>query len=94
MTRQDVRDNIFQQMYDVLSQNNIAYIKWDCNRHITEAASAQLPPERQGEFFHRYVLGVYELMDRITTAFPHILLENCTSPPRFGPATTPTPSSG
>lgn len=77
MTRQDVRDNIFQQMYDVISQNNIAYIKWDCNRNITEAASMQLPPERQGEFFHRYVLGVYELMDRITTAFPHILLENC-----------------
>ena len=77
MTRQDVRDHIFQQMYDVISQNNIAYIKWDCNRNITEAASAQLPPERQGEFFHRYVLGVYDLMDRITTAFPHILLENC-----------------
>lgn len=77
MTRQDVRDSIFQQMYDVISQNNIAYIKWDCNRNITEAASMQLPPERQGEFFHRYVLGVYELMDRITTAFPHILLENC-----------------
>lgn len=79
MTRQDVRDNIFQQMYDVISQNNIAYIKWDCNRNITEAASAILPPERQGEFFHRYVLGVYDLMDRITTAFPHILLENCSS---------------
>lgn len=79
MTRQDVRDNIFQQMYDVISQNNIEYIKWDCNRHITEAASAILPPERQGEFFHRYVLGVYDLMDRITTTFPHILLENCSS---------------
>lgn len=79
MTRQDVRDNIFRQMYDVISQNNIAYIKWDCNRHISEAASAALPPERQGEFFHRYVLGVYDLMDRITTAFPHILLENCSS---------------
>ena len=77
MTRQDVRDNIFQQMYDVISKNNIAYIKWDCNRNITEAASAQLPPERQGEFFHRYVLGVYDLMDRITTTFPDILLENC-----------------
>ena len=77
MTRQDVRDSIFQQMDDVSAQNNIAYIKWDCNRNITEAASMQLPPERQGEFFHRYVLGVYELMDRITTAFPHILLENC-----------------
>lgn len=79
MTRQEVRDNIFRQMYDVISQNNIAYIKWDCNRHITEAASVALPPDRQGEFFHRYVLGVYDLMDRITTAFPHILLENCSS---------------
>lgn len=79
MTRQDVRDNIFQQMADVISKNNIEYIKWDCNRHISEAASLQLPPERQGEFFHRYVLGVYDLMDRITTAFPHILLENCSS---------------
>lgn len=79
MTREDVRDNIFQQMYDVISQNNIEYIKWDCNRHISEAASLQLPPERQGEFFHRYVLGVYDLMDRITKAFPHILLENCSS---------------
>ncbi len=79
MTHQDVRDNIFRQMYDVISTCNIEYIKWDCNRHITEAASAQLPPERQGEFFHRYVLGVYELMDRVTTAFPHILLENCSS---------------
>lgn len=79
MTREDVRDNIFQQMYDVISQNNIEYIKWDCNRHISEAATLSLPPQRQGEFFHRYVLGVYDLMDRITTAFPHILLENCSS---------------
>ena len=79
MTRKEVRDNIFQQMYDVISQNKIDYIKWDCNRNITEAGNAVLPPERQGEFFHRYVLGVYELMDRITSTFPHILLENCSS---------------
>jgi len=79
MTRQEVRDNIFQQMYDVISQNKIDYIKWDCNRNITEAGNAVLPPELQGEFFHRYVLGVYELMDRITSTFPHILLENCSS---------------
>lgn len=79
MTRQDVRDYIFNEMYSVLSKANIAYIKWDCNRHISEAAGLQLPPERQGEFFHRYVLGVYELMGRVTAAFPHILLENCSS---------------
>ncbi len=79
MTRKEVRDYIFQQMYDVISKANIAYIKWDCNRHISEAASLALPPERQGEFFHRYVLGVYDLMDRVTSAFPQILLENCSS---------------
>lgn len=79
MTRAEVRDYLFDQMSQVLSSCNIAYVKWDCNRHISEAASAALPPERQGEFFHRCVLGVYDLMDRITTAFPHILLENCSS---------------
>lgn len=78
MTRKDVRDEIFNRMYNVISSANISYIKWDCNRHISEAAGL-LPPERQGEFFHRYVLGVYELMDRVTTAFPHILLENCSA---------------
>jgi len=79
MTRRDVRDHIFRQMVDVISKCNIEYIKWDCNRHISEAASLSLPADRQGEFFHRYVLGVYDLMDRVTTAFPHILLENCSS---------------
>ncbi|MBQ7046580.1 MAG: alpha-galactosidase, partial [Oscillospiraceae bacterium] len=38
---------------------------------------ALLPPERQGEFFHRFVLGTYELMDRLTKTFPDLLLENC-----------------
>ncbi|MCI8386703.1 MAG: alpha-galactosidase [Acutalibacter sp.] len=77
MTRKEVRDNIFEQMAGVLGSHKIDYVKWDCNRNITEAASAALPPERQGEFFHRYVLGVYDLMERVTKAFPHILLENC-----------------
>ncbi len=79
MTRPEVRENIYQQMCAVLSSHNIEYVKWDCNRNISEAGNAVLPPERQGEFFHRYVLGVYELMDRITSTFPHILLENCSS---------------
>ena len=75
MTRQDVRDCIFNQMYDVLSKNNIAYLKWDYNRAITEPAS--LDARHSKEFFHRFILGTYELMDRITSAFPHILFESC-----------------
>lgn len=77
MSRKEVRDCIFDQMYAVLSKYPIDYVKWDFNRNLTEVASASVPQERQKEIFHRFVLGTYELMDRITTAFPDILLENC-----------------
>ena len=77
MSREDVRDNIFGQMYDVLSKNKIDYLKWDFNRNISEAGSALLPAERSKEFFHRFVLGTYDLMDRLTKAFPDMLIENC-----------------
>ncbi len=77
MTRRDVRDYIFNKMSEVLANNDIDYVKWDFNRNITEAGSAILPPERQSEFFHRFILGTYELMGRILEAYPHILLENC-----------------
>ncbi len=77
MSRKDVRDNIFEQMSAVLNSANIEYVKWDFNRNLTEVGSALLPPERQKEVFHRYVLGVYELMERLLAAFPNLLLENC-----------------
>ncbi|MBQ3086871.1 MAG: alpha-galactosidase [Clostridia bacterium] len=76
-SRKDVRDAIYAQMYEVLSSTKIDYLKWDFNRNITEAGSAILPAERQKEFFHRFVLGTYEIMDRLTKDFPHMLLENC-----------------
>ncbi len=77
MTRQDVRDNIYDQMKAVLSQYKIDYLKWDFNRNLTEAGSALLGAEHGEEIFHRFVLGTYALMDRLTREFPHILLENC-----------------
>lgn len=77
MSRADVRDNIFEQMCSVLKNNKIDYVKWDFNRNITEAGSALLPPERQKEIMHRFVLGTYDLMDRFVKAFPDILFENC-----------------
>ena len=77
MSRKDVRDNIFDQMYKVLSSANIEYVKWDFNRNLTEVGSDLLPPERQKEVAHRYMLGVYELLERLLTAFPKLLLEGC-----------------
>jgi len=79
MTRADVRDYIFDRMYAVLSSANVEYVKWDFNRSLTEVATATLPEDQQGEVFHRYILGLYELLDRLLAAFPYLLLEGCSS---------------
>lgn len=87
MTRQDVRDYLFDCMSKVLSSANIEYVKWDFNRNLTEVGSGWLPAERRQETFHRFVLGTYELLDRLLNAFPHLLLEGCSSGGgRFDPA--------
>ena len=77
MTRPEVVDHLTGVLTDVLGSAPIAYVKWDMNRNITEPYSPSLPPDRQGEFFHRYILGVYELYRRLTARFPEILFESC-----------------
>jgi alpha-galactosidase len=77
ITRQDVRDYLFKVISDVLSSADISYVKWDMNRSICDWYSAQLSAKNMGEMQHRYVLGVYELSERLISAFPHILFEGC-----------------
>ncbi len=78
-SRPEVVDRVHAMMADILSGAKVSYVKWDMNRSITEAYSAALPPDRQGEVFHRYILGVYDLYERLTSAFPHVLFESCAS---------------
>ncbi|MDF2922650.1 MAG: alpha-galactosidase [Paenibacillaceae bacterium] len=77
LSRAEVCDYIIQAVGDVLRNAPITYVKWDMNRHMTEVGSACLPPERQAETAHRYMLGLYRVMEEITTAFPHVLFESC-----------------
>jgi len=87
MSRSDVRDYIFDSISAVLKSANVEYVKWDMNRSICDIYSAALPKERQGEVYHRYVLGVYDLMERFTSTFPDILFEGCSGGGgRFDPA--------
>ncbi len=78
-SRGEVVDCIYSQMAEILSQAKVSYVKWDMNRSMTEVYSAALPPDRQGEVMHRYMLGVYDLYDRLTRRFPHVLFESCAS---------------
>ncbi|MHC9161508.1 alpha-galactosidase [Exiguobacterium profundum] len=76
-SRKEVRDNIVQQMTKVLDRVPIDYLKWDFNRNVTEVFSTSLPSDRQGEVLHRYVLGLYEVLETITSRYPNILFESC-----------------
>lgn len=79
LSRKEVQDYIIDSLSHVLSSANISYVKWDCNRRISEPGSEGLPPERQDELLHRYVLGLYHVMDVLTKRFPDVLFENCAS---------------
>lgn len=78
-SRKEVVDRIYEMMAKILSTAKVSYVKWDMNRSITECYSAALPADRQGEVFHRYILGVYDLYERLTSTFPHVLFESCAS---------------
>ncbi len=77
-SRKEVRDRVYADIRKVLDSAEISYVKWDMNRSLTDVWSAALPASRQGEVFHRYILGVYELLDQMRRDYPHILIEGCT----------------
>ena len=78
-SRKEVVDNIYEQLVKILDEGEIDYIKWDMNRNITECYSIAYPPEQQGEIMHRYILGVYDLYERLIERYPKILFESCAS---------------
>ncbi|MGG6433658.1 alpha-galactosidase [Anoxybacillus sp. D401a] len=79
LTRKDVRDYLYETISHLLKSANITYVKWDMNRNMTEVGSASIEANRQGEVAHRYILGLYELLERLTYTFPHVLFESCAS---------------
>ena len=77
LTIKEVREYIINTISDILENANIEYVKWDMNRNMSDVFSAALPADRQGEFYHRYILGLYEILETLTTRFPDVLFEGC-----------------
>lgn len=77
LTRKEVRDYAYECVAKVLRSANIEYVKWDMNRPLCDIGGAKLPADRQGEVYHRYVLALYEMQERLIMEFPKLLLENC-----------------
>ncbi len=78
-SRDEVVDHIYNQIEKLLSDYNISYVKWDMNRYITECYSKDKGANLQGTVYHKYILNVYKLYDKLTARFPDILFESCSS---------------
>ncbi len=87
MTRPEVLEYLYGRISSIIDECGIDYIKWDFNRNLTEVGSVSVGKDRQGEVYHRYCLGLYELLERLHTAYPDLLLEGCSGGGgRFDPA--------
>lgn len=79
LSRKEVCDYVIKAMSDVIDNVDISYIKWDFNRNITETYSKQLS--------HKYVLGLYYILETLTSKYPNIMIEGCSGGGgRFDPA--------
>ena len=76
-SREDVREYIFSHICQILDSARIEYLKWDLNRSLADLYSASLPAKRQGEVMHRYVLGLYDMLEKLTQRYPDMLIEGC-----------------
>ncbi len=76
-SRPEVLEYVYESVASILRSAHISYVKWDMNRPLADAGSSYLPEDRQGEVYHRHVLGLYELQERLIREFPNLLLENC-----------------
>ncbi|MCH3916923.1 MAG: alpha-galactosidase [Spirochaetia bacterium] len=79
LTREDVRDYLLEALTKIFALGQVDYVKWDMNRVFSDIASRNNDIRDMGEFNHRYVLGLYDLLDKLTRRFPKILFESCAS---------------
>ncbi len=77
MANREVVEYLYQVISRILRENHIEYVKWDINRNMCDWYTPTLPKSRQLELPHRYILGLYELLERLTGEFPNVLFEGC-----------------
>jgi len=78
-SRKEVVDYVYEMIIKVIDEAKLDYMKWDANREMTEVGSYGWPAERQGEIAHRFMLGVYDLYQRLVNRYPNMLIEGCSS---------------
>lgn len=78
-SREEVVEYIYGLMDKILTDAPVSYVKWDMNRYITECYSLGLSAQEQGMVYHKYILGVYSLYEKLLEKHPDVLFESCSS---------------
>lgn len=76
-SRKEVVDYIFNQMVKVIDNANISYIKMDMNRSLNDIFSAVKGKPSEGKILYKYMLGVYDFMERIINKYDDLFIEGC-----------------
>lgn len=79
LSRKEVREYLINCIQEIFDNVSINYVKWDMNRNMSEVGNKELTSNKQAEIPHRYMLGLYEVIDNLTTNNPDILFESCAS---------------
>jgi alpha-galactosidase len=79
MARDDVKEYTFHWLDALLSNNDIAFLKWDYNRYFTEPGWPEVPVEDQRSLWVKYMQNVYETIDRLRQKYPKLEIETCAS---------------
>ncbi|WP_228450730.1 alpha-galactosidase [Chryseolinea soli] len=73
-----VQDHVFSVVDRILTENpHVAYMKWDCNRYMTNVGSSYLPPEKQSHLFIQYTQGLLDVLKRVRQKYPEVVLMAC-----------------
>lgn len=76
-SREEVVDYIYKQISSIIESSQIEYIKMDMNRSISDVYTSMSGFQNYGEIMHKYVLGVYDFLERLIKRFPDLLIEGC-----------------
>ncbi|MFC6295616.1 alpha-galactosidase [Lactiplantibacillus daoliensis] len=74
-----VQEHLLTTIIELIETNQLDYLKWDMNRHLTQVGNDLLPGNQQGELYYRYVTGLYRLLTKLRAHFPALIIENCSA---------------
>ncbi len=77
LARDDVRDHIFHWLDELVTVNDISFLKWDYNRNFSEPGWPEVPPEQQKNLWVRYTQNLYDILDRLRQKHPRLEIESC-----------------